>query len=105
MLWKPFLQTEISISMSTLEAEYSALSNAPKTLLPLKWIIIEALDVTVYPVSSTSPTLQAILQPHYQKRTRSIVLQPRTMTRSRFKSALTITTVDSHNLLVAGILS
>jgi hypothetical protein len=61
--------------------------------------------VTVYPVSSTSPTLQAILQPHYQKRTRSIVLQPRTMTRSRFKSALTITTVDSYNLLVAGNLS
>jgi hypothetical protein len=61
--------------------------------------------VTVYPISSTSPTLQAILQPHYHKRTRSIVLQPRTMTRSRFKSALTITTVDSHNLLVAGNLS
>jgi hypothetical protein len=62
-------------------------------------------SVTVYPASSTSPTLQAILQPHYHKRTRSIVLKPRTMTRSCLKGALTITTVDSHNLLVAGNLS
>jgi hypothetical protein len=61
--------------------------------------------VTVYPASSTSPTLQAILQPHYHKRTRSIVLQPRSMTRSHFRNALTITTVDSYNLLVAGNLS
>jgi hypothetical protein len=59
----------------------------------------------VYRASSTSPTLQAILQPHYHIRTTSIVLQPRTMTRSRLKGALSITTVDSHNLLVAGNLS
>jgi hypothetical protein len=61
--------------------------------------------VTVYRASSTSPTLQAILQPHYHIRTISIVLQSRTMTRSRLKGALSITTVDSHNLLVAGNLS
>jgi hypothetical protein len=62
-------------------------------------------SVTVYPASSTSPTLQAILQPHYHKCTRSIVLQPRSKTRSHFRNALTVTTVDSYNLLVAGNLS
>jgi hypothetical protein len=41
LIWKSFLQTEISLS--TLEDEYSALSNALKTLLPLKQIIKEAL--------------------------------------------------------------
>jgi hypothetical protein len=43
--------------------------------------------------------------PHYHKCTRSIVLQPRTKTRSHFRNALTGTTVDSYNLLVAGNLS
>jgi hypothetical protein len=76
-----------------------------KSLWQLQIPFSARLYVTVYPASSTSPTLQAILQPHYHKRTRSIVLQPRTMTRSHFRNALTITTVDSYNLLVAGNLS
>jgi hypothetical protein len=64
-----------------------------------------AFTFTVNPASSTSPTLQAILQPHYHKHTRSIALQPRTKTWSHFRNALTVTTVDSYNLLVAGNLS
>jgi hypothetical protein len=40
LLWKSQLQTEIS--MSTLEAEYSALSQALRTLLPIRRILIEA---------------------------------------------------------------
>jgi hypothetical protein len=47
LIWKSFLQTEISLS--TLEAEYSALSNALKTLLPLKRIIEEALRTMKLP--------------------------------------------------------
>jgi hypothetical protein len=47
MLWKSFLQTEISIP--TLEAEYSAVSNALKTLLPLNQIIIESLEAVKIP--------------------------------------------------------
>jgi hypothetical protein len=40
LLWKSQLQTEIS--MSTLEAEYSALSQALRTLLPIRRILLEA---------------------------------------------------------------
>jgi hypothetical protein len=47
LIWKSFLQAEISLS--TLEAEYSALSNALKTLLPLKHIIEEALRTMKLP--------------------------------------------------------
>ena len=39
ILWKSHLQTEISLS--TLEAEYSALSSAMRTLLPLRSLLIE----------------------------------------------------------------
>ena len=42
ILWKSQLQTHIS--QSTTEAEYSALSFALKTMLPLKWLLEEMLD-------------------------------------------------------------
>ena len=42
VLWKSMLQTHISLS--TLEAEYSALSYALKTFLPLKRLLLELLD-------------------------------------------------------------
>jgi len=42
LLWKSQLQTHISLS--TLEAEYSALSYALKTLLPLKRLLVELMD-------------------------------------------------------------
>jgi hypothetical protein len=43
LVWKSQLQTEISLS--TLEAEYSALSYALKTLIPLKRLVIETSKV------------------------------------------------------------
>jgi hypothetical protein len=42
LVWKSQLQTEISLS--TLEAEYSALSTSLKTLLPLKRILEEVVS-------------------------------------------------------------
>jgi hypothetical protein len=47
LLWKSFLQTEISLS--TLEAEYAALSNSLKSLLPLKRLIEELISVMQLP--------------------------------------------------------
>jgi hypothetical protein len=47
LLWKSFLQTEISLS--TLEAEYAALSNSLKSLLPLKRLIEELISVMRLP--------------------------------------------------------
>jgi hypothetical protein len=47
LLWKSQLQTEIS--MSTLEAEYSALSYSLKTLLPIKRLVIEITSVLDLP--------------------------------------------------------
>jgi hypothetical protein len=47
LVWKSQLQTEISLS--TLEAEYSALSYALKTLLPLKRILVEVVAVLDIP--------------------------------------------------------
>ena len=41
ILWKSHLQSEISLS--TLEAEYSALSSAMRTVLPLRSILIELI--------------------------------------------------------------
>ena len=42
LVWKSMLQSHLS--QSTLESEYSALSHALKTLLPLKWLIQEMLS-------------------------------------------------------------
>ena len=42
LIWKSQLQTHISLS--TLEAEYSALSQALKTLLPLKRMLLEIME-------------------------------------------------------------
>lgn len=42
LLWKSTLQTHYSLS--TLEAEYSALSFALKTLLPLKRLLVSLMD-------------------------------------------------------------
>ena len=42
LVWKSQLQTHISLS--TLEAEYSAMSHALKTLLPLKCLLIEVVS-------------------------------------------------------------
>ncbi|CAJ1962771.1 unnamed protein product [Cylindrotheca closterium] len=42
LIWRSQLQT--SITCSTLEAEYNALSSAVKTLIPLKRLLIEATD-------------------------------------------------------------
>jgi hypothetical protein len=42
ILWKSHLQTEISLS--TLEAEYSALSSSMRTLLPLRSMLIEIIE-------------------------------------------------------------
>ncbi|GKY94961.1 hypothetical protein MPSEU_000460700 [Mayamaea pseudoterrestris] len=47
LVWKSQLQTEISLS--TLEAEYSALSYSLKTLLPLKRILGEFVEVLSLP--------------------------------------------------------
>ena len=47
LLWKSKLQTEISLS--TLEAEYSALSFALKTLLPLKRLLCEVITTLDVP--------------------------------------------------------
>jgi hypothetical protein len=80
MLWKFFLQTEIS--MPTLEAEYSALSNALKTLLPLKRIIIEALNAVKVPkgvVALVGPTFsRATHQPTILLQSTSLRIKPST---------------------------
>ena len=47
ILWKSQLQTEISLS--TLEAEYSALSSSMRTLLPLRSILLEVLSILKLP--------------------------------------------------------
>ena len=47
LLWKSFLQTEVSLS--TLEAEYSALSQALRTLLPLKRMLVAVAEVVGIP--------------------------------------------------------
>ena len=47
LIWKSQLQTEIALS--TLEAEYSALSYSLKTLLPLKRILAEAVKMLSLP--------------------------------------------------------
>ena len=44
IIWKSSLQTRISIS--TLEAEYTALSSSLKTFMPLKWLIEEIIQHT-----------------------------------------------------------
>jgi hypothetical protein len=54
LVWKSYLQSEIALS--TLEAEYSALSQALRTLLPLKRILIGAADIV-----RLSPTVQATI--------------------------------------------
>jgi hypothetical protein len=45
ILWKSHLQSEMSLS--TLEAEYSALSSAMRTLLPLRSMLLEIVQATV----------------------------------------------------------
>jgi hypothetical protein len=56
LVWKSQLQTELS--MSTLEAEYSALSYSLRTLLPLKRLLIEV--VSALPITaSLIPTIKA----------------------------------------------
>ena len=42
ILWKSHLQTEISLS--TLEAEYSALSSSMRTLLPFRTMLLEVVS-------------------------------------------------------------
>ena len=52
LVWKSQLQTEIALS--TLEAEYCALSLGLKSLLPLKRLLIEAVQALSLPSPSTS---------------------------------------------------
>ena len=52
ILWKSQLQTEISLS--TLEAEYSALSMSMRTLLPLRALLLEVLTVLKLPTEFSS---------------------------------------------------
>jgi hypothetical protein len=52
ILWKSHLQSEISLS--TLEAEYSALSSAMRTLLPLRAMLLELIDSLRLPDALTS---------------------------------------------------
>jgi hypothetical protein len=52
ILWKSHLQSEISLS--TLEAEYSALSSAMRTLLPLRAMLIELINGLQLPDTLTS---------------------------------------------------
>ncbi|KAI2498513.1 hypothetical protein MHU86_15973 [Fragilaria crotonensis] len=52
ILWKSHLQSEISLS--TLEAEYSALSSAMRTLLPLRTMLIELINGLQLPDTLTS---------------------------------------------------
>ena len=47
ILWKSQLQTEISLS--TLEAEYSALSAAMRTLIPLRYMLVELVSILLLP--------------------------------------------------------
>jgi hypothetical protein len=47
LIWKSQLQTHLS--QSTLEAEYSALSYALKTYLPLKWLVVELIEAINHP--------------------------------------------------------
>lgn len=52
ILWKSQLQTEISLS--TLEAEYSALSASMRTLLPLRYMLVEVVTALRLPPQFTS---------------------------------------------------
>ncbi|KAI2488976.1 hypothetical protein MHU86_25628 [Fragilaria crotonensis] len=52
ILWKSHLQSEISLS--TLEAEYSALSSAMRTLLPLQTMLLELIGGLQLPDTLTS---------------------------------------------------
>jgi hypothetical protein len=47
LVWKSFLQSEIALS--TLEAEYSALSQALRTLLPLRRMLTAVADIVCLP--------------------------------------------------------
>ena len=52
ILWKSQLQTEVSLS--TLEAEYSALSMSMRTLLPLRSLLLEVINGLQLPTKITS---------------------------------------------------
>jgi hypothetical protein len=54
LVWKSHLQTEVALS--TLEAEYSALSQALRTMLPLKRMLVGAAYLI-----RLSPTVQATI--------------------------------------------
>ena len=56
LIWKSHLQTEVALS--TLEAEYSALSQALCTLLPLKRILTGVADLICLP-STVKATILA----------------------------------------------
>lgn len=60
LIWKSQLQTEISLS--TLEAEYSALSYALKTLLPLKRILAEAVEMLQLPPSTKTSIRARVME-------------------------------------------
>lgn len=47
LIWKSHLQTEISLS--TLEAEYSALSSSIRALIPIRELLFETIDVLSVP--------------------------------------------------------
>lgn len=60
LIWKSHLQTEISLS--TLEAEYSALSSATRALIPLRELLFEIADHIVLPKSLTTTIVSHIFE-------------------------------------------
>ena len=60
LVWKSHLQTEVALS--TLEAEYSALSQALRTLLPLKRILTGVADLIRLPSEAGAKILAEVFE-------------------------------------------
>ena len=60
LIWKSHLQTEISLS--TLEAEYSALSSATRALIPIRELLFEISDTIVLPSTLVTTITSTIFE-------------------------------------------
>jgi hypothetical protein len=60
LIWKSHLQTEISLS--TLEAEYSALSSAIRALIPIRELLFETIETIVIPVQLSTSIICTVFE-------------------------------------------
>lgn len=60
LIWKSHLQTEISLS--TLEAEYSALSSSIRALIPLRELLFNVIETITLPVELTTSIICTVFE-------------------------------------------